>query len=502
MMVAWDSYGSRQESATDMKISLSLSLSAAILLSGCSGGSGSSSPATGPVGQAVGDVLSFPFVGQKDFLVIVVRLLDRPPLFESEQGVLTAKGEAELTAILQQVHDACDENSFGALDVRFTQTALLQIPKTAAEYENDPKTALVRIRADAIEAARLAGFEADQFDREVLFAPGVWPAKAGRGWVRTIWMPNTFAAVLYHEVGHTLGWGHANFWDGDPVDAGTEINYGDIFDPMGTGKEWFPFKFRHSEPSFKVRAGWLDDSFVQTVTSSGTYSLSDVENPDLAVGPSALRIRRDAQDDYWIFHRQEEELVRGGILIVRQGTNPFQGTLLLDMDRSTGGSPRVQVEDAELLPGKTFDDSSASMITITNDTPAGGGPLQVTIELSETRQLGLDQLPLIQVVDPPMGAEPIHGLYTFDVAVADPDVGPTDGEGVTSVKLEILDPVTDPFQAIASTELFGPPYVWSFDTTTLADAKYFLAVTAKGAGGGSRTVWSRFLVDNLTAAGE
>lgn len=476
-------------------LSRSLLFSGLLLAASCSGSSGSSTPPTGPgPGAVVTDVLQYPFLGTKRLLFIVVGFQDVPPLFES-----SAAGEGELITVGETVQEACRRNSYDNLQIEFDYTwPPLQIPKKTTDY--DPSDALVRVRADAIEAARLAGYAPEQYDREVLFSPVVW-GSAARGWVRTIWMPHKLPFVLYHEIGHTMGWGHANFWNGDPLGPGDDENYGDLYDPMGTGQMWL--EYHYSSPWFKGRAGWLTPQDVTDVTTSGTYTLRDLEDPDTTRGPVALHIRRDANDDYWIFHRLKEPDVQDGVVIVRTRGNPFEGSLLLDMHR---GTPAGQDEavDAELRSGETFDDSVYAGIVVSNVT--AGGAVTLDVQVDEARELGLDVPPVIGVTRPGREQEPISGQYEFEVttadpSVADPAIGPRDGEGIAKVRLEILEPSGDPFVVVASVELSQRPYRWTFDTTTLRDAPHYLAVTAEALDGGSRTIWYRFLIDNASASG-
>ena len=466
----------------------------ALLLFGfnaCSGGGGSSS-STGPgPGRNVSDLLAKPFLGNKRLLIIVAEFTDQGPLFEK-----SAAGEAELVAMYQDMIDAYDENSRGALSLEFDYTwPPVLIPKATTDY--NPITGFVRVRSDAIAAARLAGYDPDQYDREVLFVPKVWPG-AARGWVRTVWMPNKLPWVFFHEIGHTMGWGHANFLDDDPtadVVTANEVDYGDFFDPMGTGRTWD--RFHHSGPWFQERVGWLDPGQIQDVTVSGTYNLASLEDAATATDPIALRIRRNSSEDLWMFHRSSEELIKDGVVVVRVRSNPFFGTLLLDMNRGTVGE---EASDASLLAGQVFDDTVESEILIRNVT-VGGGPIQLEIDVNEVRQGSLDTQPWIQVVSPPSDGGVLSGVVDFDIAVADPNVGATDGDGVSKVHVEILEPSQDPFLTVATIDLFEAPYVWSVDTTTLKDAAYYLSITAEGADGGSRTVWCRFLVENFQEPG-
>ena len=475
---------------------------------GCSGSSSSSggSPPSNsnPPGKTGGDILFHEFTGNKRALAIIVKFLDAPPMFEP-----TVAGENEWIATRDSIVDALDRDSYGTLsfEVDYTWPPLL-IDKRVGDYEED--TAHMDVRADAIAVAERAGYDVSSYDRELLFSPKVWTG-GSRGWVRTTWIGAPLRPLEWltlHEIGHTLSRAHANLWVGDPVSTtapgepggtggtgGESLNYGDIFDPMGTGSQWS--RFLHTNPWFKLRAGWLDPADVLTVTKSGTYTITNIEDPDPAVGPTALVIRRDGDHDYWIFHRATERLVKNGPVIVRVGWDPFTSTNLLDM---TPGSAGLEIADAALAQGQTFDDSAYASITVENITQ-GDGPIELEITVDEARQLAIDRVPVIDVLSPPREEGAVSGTVTFDVVVYDPDVGTTDGDGIEHVVLALTQHTNDFELTVATFEFEEAPYEVMFDTASgLDDAFYRLEVTATATDGGTNTILYRFMVDNSASA--
>ena len=66
------------------------------------------------------------------------------------------------------------------------------------------------------------------------------PRLSGASWGGgpSVWVTWDGMDVLNHEVGHSLGLNHANFWsttDGTAYGTGANQEYGNIFDVMGGG---------------------------------------------------------------------------------------------------------------------------------------------------------------------------------------------------------------------------------------------------------------------------
>ena len=81
--------------------------------------------------------------------------------------------------------------------------------------------------------------------------------------------------VYAHEIGHCLGMYHAST---------PSAEYGDGSDVMGYGLTTLP----HTNAPHKIQMGWLPDTRVQTITQSGSYSISLLETAGSAA--QALKI--------------------------------------------------------------------------------------------------------------------------------------------------------------------------------------------------------------------
>lgn len=397
--------------------------------------------------------------------------------------------------------DAIDRNSYGKVHADITITPVLRMPNSTTYYQG--VSALPRIRADAVRIARQNGFPAEDFDREIVFSQQIWTASVGRGgmnWRTVLIGCDSCPYTPVHELGHTFGWAHANFWEvseENPISStGISREYGDRFDIMGgTGgpRPHTSNPFHHFNPWFKQRVGWIPDQNILTVTQSGTYTIQAIEDPPQAppvTKYTALRIRKDAEKDYWVFYRSEEEYVSYGPVITWGYHSNMEQTDLLDMNPL---SQEDDWKDAALGFGQIFtdneDDISIRVVARNSD--------EVVVEVS-VPSTTVDNVPVIDVVRPAKG-QTILGDFEYEVTAYDPDVGSNNGNGIERVELALIGEFRDgaPPDTFAQTVEFSPPYAWNVDLATLTDDHYFLLVKAFSEQGGENTVWFPHFVDNM-----
>lgn len=113
------------------------------------------------------------------------------------------------------------------------------------------------------------------------------------------------ASLFTHELGHTFGLSHAS-----SIACGAKVidvfpkcttsEYGDYYDTMGGS---YYLSLPHYQAAFKERIGWLTQTQVKEVTTSGTYTVAPFEIPNDAV--QALKIKRsDGNGYYYLEYRQ------------------------------------------------------------------------------------------------------------------------------------------------------------------------------------------------------
>ena len=246
--------------------------------------------------------------------------------------------------------------------------------------------------ASAANAAAAAhGFSAAQY-QHVMY---VFPGQSACGWAGLAYMPGSQSwingdltvRVTGHELGHNLGLHHAGSWDCSAGGVAVTLSstctvneYNDPFDNMGA------YGHRHSHGWHLQRLGVLQASNVQTITASGTYSMTSALDP--TTQPTTLRIPRtrdsggNVLDWYYLEVRERggvfddfslSDPVLGGVSI-RVNDDPLWTTRskLLDTHPTSGG-----IGNAPLAPGETFSDGQVSVTTVS----AGGGDASVQVTM-------------------------------------------------------------------------------------------------------------------------
>lgn len=321
--------------------------------------------------------------GQQDVLVIRVDFPDLAgdPVIPWENTPITQA--FALSRMNSEVDPFFRETSFHKTSLNTTVTSqLYRMPQTANYYAtNGVSHELMDDAKDAVAAS----YTLSDFDRFIVVfsnlgsIPGSRITYGGLGGGSNAWINGYFdQGVVVHELGHTYGLPHANLWrvsDGNPLSSGgSSIEYGDIFDTMGSSSSHG--QFNHS---FKHRMNWMTDANVRTVTTSGTYRVHRFDDA-AATGVLALKIARDSSHSYWVGLRKKFPMhatIDHGAYILWGYTDGRQSALL---DLNTPGD---SASDAGLKVGATLSDAVAG-IHMTPVAESGSAPneaLDVVVNL-------------------------------------------------------------------------------------------------------------------------
>lgn len=307
--------------------------------------------------------------GTKTFLYIRVRF--------SDQDTTQPQDDASAAVTMSGLKDFSRTFSYNALnDVVPTLTPILPLPQNAAYYVTNGDGALL---SDARAAATTAGFNPTTFNFYAVRFNGGPGGYAGQAYVGAtgIWLKSNSAGVLAHEFGHNLGLFHANLWvpaGNDPLGPGTNSEYGNAFDRMGSGSNINA----HFTASAKEILTWLRNKDLVRLWGSGDYRFTshDVTTPSATAAAFYPRTRYWMADaaattpnsgQYWLEHRVQFSQFNRAVHMNTSGTANW---FIDNTPQSMGG-----MQDGGLVLGRTYIDPALGLyltpIAKQDGTPAG-----------------------------------------------------------------------------------------------------------------------------------
>ncbi len=332
--------------------------------------------------------------------------------------------EADAYEAMEQVNNYYTSQSYNLTSMDATVTPLLTVPQVKAFYTPDPSLLL----ADARAAALNAGFDTDNFDRDIVVFTGV-PGYTfgGLAYVggKGVWLQSMGAGVTSHELGHNEGLWHANLWNTTSnfsgIGPGTNLEYGNVYDTMGSANAGiYQFNSAH-----KNALDWLKADAVQLVATSGVYRIYPMDDPTRVAGRSyAAVVRKDLMRNYWIEFRNlftgNPWTQHGALLNWAPWELSNGGSHLID---TTPGSPDPSDpdsrDDAAVVIGRTFNDEAAGVHITTLARGATGTDPYLDVQVNVGGFLG-NQAPYMDVEVDQTNVAPGTEIH-FHASAIDPD---------------------------------------------------------------------------------
>lgn len=313
--------------------------------------------------------------------------------FSDDPGAVAT--DAEIAATNAQVSEFYAANSQGKTTMSFTiLPATLRLPRAKSVY-NASSSTVSQLQSDAAVLAKAYDatnggtgmYDPDRYDRWIVLFKRM-PVYTFGGQAQLtgpqVRLNGTISAgTTAHELGHTQGLSHSHYWlpsGASGVGPGAHVEYGDVFDAMGSSGS---SPNNHFNAAQKSKLGYLDPAAVAIVTQTGTYRIARHDHQD-AAGVRGLKISiGDLGYDYWIEHRrfgptafnsaQSERLRNGVLLHWGPGRAPKMttgaGSYLVDGTAGTAGG----ANDAPLRIGETLVDPDAG-VTVTPLATGGAAP--------------------------------------------------------------------------------------------------------------------------------
>lgn len=295
--------------------------------------------------------------------------------------------ESEAYGYMRDVTRYFLDNSFGKMSTTTTVTPLVVLPHTKAWYvaKDAEVDGLGLVHSHARAEARRLGYDSNIFTVTIVRVNS-GPRLDGISWGGgdSVWLSWDGMDVINHEAGHSIGRGHANFWDTNGQSAigdGVNDEYGNGFDVMGGGNGFSA----HYNTIAKRALAWLPDGAIHQPTQNGIFRIHAYDQPVLEEGKRyAIRIAKDSGRFYHVeYHKAYGEehssanaLKNSALLIWHWAALGNNGHLIDTTPGTSGGK-----NDGGIEVGRTFSDFESGLhFTVVGKNPTTPESLDIAVQ--------------------------------------------------------------------------------------------------------------------------
>jgi hypothetical protein len=292
-----------------------------------------------------------PFLtNQVDVLFIRVGFTDINPAVATK---------TELETALAATNTSIQNYSYGAASITGTVSNSVYSLGNSTTYSNNANGSQNLLTAARNAAS--ANYVLSNYDVVAVYFPalsgpdfgyaGLASVGGSDHWINGLTNQTSLISVLVHEFGHNYGLFHANYWDParqiagsyeDP--AASSLEYGDIFDRMGSGSTVSSGYFN---PFATTRLNWLPAGKTAQPTADGTYRIYRFDSPTALNNPLlALRVPMGGSEYWWVGLRRLYPSIATSAYVVAEGLYPSHSNLI-DM---TPGSQTPESNDRADAP--------------------------------------------------------------------------------------------------------------------------------------------------------
>ena len=321
--------------------------------------------------------------------------------FTDKQG--SPATQAELQTSLASVSSNLQNYSYGVASFSPTPTVTSQVYRLGSSTTYTSSASGSDALMTAARSAASANYTLANYNVVAIYFPllsgadfnyaGLASVGGMDHWINGLTTNSSRVSVMLHEFGHNYGLYHSNYYDpghqigGSYNDPGTvSLEYGDIFDRMGSGSDPVTGYFG---PFSTSRLNWMPAGKVAQATGNGTWRIYRFDASTALSNPLlALRVPVGGGESWWVGLRKLFPAIANSAYVVSDGIYTNRPTLI-DMTPNSLSPESSDRTDAGLPVGSSFYDPAKGvrLRTLASGGTAPNEWIDVQVEFDSQLQL-------------------------------------------------------------------------------------------------------------------